>query len=101
MPISVFTENNDIINENYKDVENTEEKAIKFICDNPTITIQAILTKYADKILAESVNREREILERIAYDHIRVEGFWIHKFADQRNKKDWKTTEELLVQYKK
>ncbi len=30
-------------------MKNTEENAIKFICDNPHLSIQAILVKYADQ----------------------------------------------------
>lgn len=36
-----------------------------------------------------------EFIEWLGYHHLRLNEIWVHKYADQRDQNNWKTTEQL------
>ncbi len=45
-------------------------------------------------------NIEFEFTEWVGLHYLRMNKVWCHKFRDQRDKKNWKTTDELYKLFK-
>ena len=48
-------------------------------------------------------HHEVEMVEFVEYcgkSYTRLHGVWCHKYADQRDKSNWKTTSDLLAQFR-
>ncbi len=49
----------------------------------------------------ELVSSFTEFIEWVGLHYIRMNKVWCHKFRDQRDKDNWKTTQELYELFKK
>lgn len=53
--------------------------------------------KPKEKTVKKSISLK--FTEWLGFHYVRLNGFWCHRYRDQRNEENWKTTEELFVHF--
>lgn len=64
--------------------------------------LQKVIKKELEKAVIQiNMKYPIEFVEWAAYNYIRAAHKWCHKYADQRKKENWKTTDQLFRLWKK